>query len=124
MAAPALAAEAKSLSNGATVRNSLLPGGPDVRLLGTPVLTDSGREPVARVTVLVGTKRPGGLDAILHSLAQQTRKDFELVVVDELWEREPALRAAAHRLGLRLAAVSASKPKASSSAFGFQVCER
>jgi len=34
-----------------------------------------------QVSVLVSTKRPGGIDAILHSLARQTNQDFELVQI-------------------------------------------
>lgn len=37
------------------------------------------------ISVIVPTNRPGGLDVLFDSLAQQTYKDFELIVVDALW---------------------------------------
>mmetsp|Transcript_74808 Transcript_74808/g.121557 ORF Transcript_74808/g.121557 Transcript_74808/m.121557 type:complete len:881 (+) Transcript_74808:52-2694(+) len=86
-----------------------------VDLMGTPVVHG-----VPKVCVLVSTKRPGGIDTILNSLALQTNQDFELVMVDELWEREANLRAKAAELGIHLTALSTSKPKANPLAFGFQ----
>ncbi|EKX37942.1 hypothetical protein GUITHDRAFT_144627 [Guillardia theta CCMP2712] len=73
-----------------------------------------------RVSVLVATKRPGGMDAVLHSLSKQTSKNFELVIVDELWQREHLIRSRANELGINIRAISTSKPKGSPQAFGFQ----
>ena len=86
-----------------------------IHLMGTPTLPDA-----PKVCVLVSTKRPGGIDAILYSLAKQSSKDFELVMVDELWEREHHVRARAEELGIRVTAISISKPKQHPLAFGFQ----
>jgi len=86
-----------------------------VTLFGVPVSDHS-----PRVSVLVATKRPGGMDAVLHSLSKQTSKNFELVIVDELWQREHLIRSRANELGINIRAISTSKPKGSPQAFGFQ----
>jgi len=35
-------------------------------------------------SIVFVTKRPGGYDVLLEALARQTRKDYELICVDEL----------------------------------------
>ena len=76
----------ESAGSSFALESSLVPGA-HINLMGTPSAAS-----VPKVCVLVSTKRPGGIDAILYSLARQTAKDFELVMVDELWERERRIR--------------------------------
>lgn len=40
-----------------------------------------------KISVALVTKRPGGLDVAKYSLLQQTFKDFELLIVDELYRK-------------------------------------
>ena len=55
------------------VENAYVAGGSKVRLWGERL---AGGAP--RVSVLLISKRPGGLDATLASLGKQTRRDFEV----------------------------------------------
>ena len=55
------------------VENAYVAGGSKVRLWGERLAPGA-----PRVSVLVATKRPGGMDATLASLGKQTRRDFEV----------------------------------------------
>ena len=54
-----------------------------------------------KISVNIITNREGGIDAQLRYFAQQTFKDFEMVIVDELWDkRHNAIEALIKNLGL------------------------
>jgi hypothetical protein len=59
------------------VENAHVAGGSKVRLWGERLAPGA-----PRVSVLVATKRPGGMDATLASLGKQTRRDFEVDPLD------------------------------------------
>ena len=67
------------------------------------------------VSVVYVTKRPGGYDMLLNSLAQQARRspaDYELICVDEAAPfRVEKVREEARRLGVNLVAMVPSKPR-------------
>ncbi len=63
-------------------------------------------------SIVFVTKRPGGYDILLHALAKQTSKDYELICVDELApHRKEKVEEMAEALGVNLVAVTTSKPK-------------
>ena len=48
---------------------------------------------MGKISILNITARHGGLDILRASLERQTIKDFEVVIVDGLWEeREPQVK--------------------------------
>jgi glycosyltransferase involved in cell wall biosynthesis len=71
--------------------------------------------PAPAISIIFVTKRPGGYDMLLNSLAQQSRKsplDYELICVDELAPfRAELVRAQARELGINLVAIVPSKPR-------------
>lgn len=97
------------------VESRISPGGRRVKLGGEAVA-----EGAPRVTVMIATKRPGGMDAVLASLGRQTNRDFEVVIVDELWQREAEIRKRAQDFGVPLSVLTVSKPRSSQAAFGLQ----
>jgi glycosyltransferase involved in cell wall biosynthesis len=73
--------------------------------------------PPPAISIIFVTKRPGGYDILLNSLAQQTRKsplDYEVICVDELAPfRSELVREQARALGVNLVAIVPSKPRQS-----------
>ncbi|KAF6005208.1 hypothetical protein F1559_002518 [Cyanidiococcus yangmingshanensis] len=71
--------------------------------------------PPPAISIVFVTKRPGGYDVLLNSLAQQTRNsplDYELICVDELAPfRSELVRTQARELGVNLVAMVPSKPR-------------
>ena len=65
----------------------------------------------ATLSIAYMTKRPGGIDILLNSLAQQTSKDYELIIVDALApiQRATAIKAMADSLGVNLRCVRGDK---------------
>lgn len=62
------------------------------------------------LTVGVNTFRPGGIDVLFNSLAQQDFRDYELVLVDELYNwREREVAEYAEKLGIPLVHVPPKK---------------
>ena len=45
-------------------------------------LLEKGAMPT--LSIVLATNRPGVYDIVLHSLASQTSKDYELIVVDDI----------------------------------------
>eukprot|EP00741_Cyanophora_paradoxa_P006512 tig00001021_g6303.t1 len=80
-----------------------------------PIYLDVGRPPSCMrptVSIVFTTKRPGGIDILFHSLANQTSTDYELICIDELAQyRSTKMYDYARRLGVNLVAVVPSKPK-------------
>lgn len=65
-----------------------------------------------KASVLVCTYRTGGIDLIFKSLAAQAEKDFEIVLIDDLWEyRHTAVELLARSLNLNLVYPHHAPPK-------------
>jgi glycosyltransferase involved in cell wall biosynthesis len=77
---------------------------------------EQGRELFVPATplhsIVFVTKRPGGYDVIMESLARQTNRNYELICVDELADhRAHAVKEMAAQLQVNLVAITRSKPK-------------
>ena len=64
------------------------------------------------ISIIYITKRPGGYDILLNSLAQQTSKNYELICIDELANyRKEKIKTMAEKLNVNLKIVRPGKEK-------------